>query len=71
MTPIAGEPENIDESIEEPIFNAVADLELLQSLPLAAGYAVFVKMCNSGKDFPEQRRIRADAHRTIANRKRR
>lgn len=51
ITPVKGESKIITESLKEGVFNAVVDQELIQSLPLKAGYVVSIQMYNPGKAF--------------------
>ncbi|HEX8637923.1 MAG TPA: hypothetical protein VF692_07675 [Pyrinomonadaceae bacterium] len=51
IAPVTGQAKTVTESLNEPVFNAVVVQELIQSLPLKAGYAVSVKFTIPAKHF--------------------
>ncbi len=66
ITPVTGEAKTVTKSLKERVFNAVVVQELIQSLPLKAGYAVSVKIYNPGKAFlsPTYRVARSERLKT-------
>ncbi len=66
ITPVTGEAKTVTESLKERVFNAVVEQELIQSLPLKAGYVISVKMYNPGKAFlsPTYRVARSERLKT-------